>query len=289
MEVRVDPPAFMELGRQIMGFPRPVRRETELKRFRAHFGTTDIRCTIIWRMLRANADSVQVIGRGPRPQHLLWALLWLKTYDTESILCGKVGCDETTYRKWIWRFVEAIAIVLPSVIKLSRRLLNGGQGHTHLMSVDGTDCQINQPTQFWRGWYSHKFKKAGLRYEVAVALRRSEIVWINGPFPCGRYPDITIYRNGLKNHLQNGERVMADKGYRGDPTCNVPNDTDPANLRRLKKRIGSRHESVNSRLKAFRCLDSKFRHDIDKHRLVFRAVAVVTQVNITQGDSLWDI
>jgi len=37
-------------------------------------------------------------------------------------------------------------------------------------SVDGTDCQIQEPLLFNAKWYSHKFKGPGLRYEVGVCI-----------------------------------------------------------------------------------------------------------------------
>ena len=42
-------------------------------------------------------------------------------------------------------------------------------------------------------------------------------MWINGPFPCGQYPDIKIFRQDLKFELEDGEMVEADLGYRGEP------------------------------------------------------------------------
>ena len=81
------------------------------------------------------------------------------------------------------------------------------------MSVDGTDFRI--PNR-GRAFYSHKFKKSGLRYEVAVCIKTGKIVWINGPFQCGCFPDITIFQDALMHELLEGERVEADDGYIGE-------------------------------------------------------------------------
>lgn len=288
MQVRVDPTAFLELGRRLMGLRGHLRRQEQLRRFKSHFGTTDVRCTLIWNMLRAD-DNARRVLQGARPEHLLWGLMLIKTYDTEPILAGKAGCDEKTFRKWASRFVQGLSFLLPKVVVFDRRFRGVGRHH-HTMSVDGTDCRINSPTPFSRTWYSHKFHAAGVRYEVGVSLRKSEIVWVNGPFRCGSNPDITIFRRALKQRLRRGERIMADKGYRGEPDCiDVPKDDDPPALTRLKRRIGARHETVNYRLKTFRCLSEKFRHDLRKHQMFFHAVTVVTQVNITNGDPLFSV
>ena len=89
------------------------------------------------------------------------------------------------------------------------------------VSVDGTDFQIQEPTDFSKVWFSHKFKSAGLRYEVAIAIQTGHVVWTNGPYPAG-WSDLKIFRDKLKKKLKNGERVEADKGYRGEP-----NKVDP--------------------------------------------------------------
>ena len=286
MQVRVDPDAFMELGRRIMNYPQRGGRDMELRRFKSHFGTTNIRCCTLWRMLINHGQARQILS-GARPRHLLWALLFLKTYQTEALLCAKTGCDEKTLRKWCWKFVHSLSLLETRVIRFDRRL-RGAVGRHHLMSVDGTDCRINEPKPFDRKWYSHKFRAAGVRYEVALSLRRSEIVWINGPFPCGRFPDITIFRNGLKHRLRRGERVLADRGYRGDESCNIPNPNDNADVSKLKADLRARHETVNARLKSFSILNTKFRHDLNKHAKVFRAVVVITQVNL-QDEPLFNV
>ena len=65
---------------------------------------------------------------------------------------------------------------------------------THL-SVDCTDCKVPQKG---RSFASHKFAfKSGLRYEVAVGILTGEMKWINGPFPCGKYPDVNIFHASL--------------------------------------------------------------------------------------------
>ena len=84
-------------------------------------------------------------------------------------------------------------------------------------TVDGTDCQIEEPTPFTPVRYSHKFKGSGIRYELALSLFDDKIVSVTGPYPCGKYPDMTISRSFLLKQLDDGEKVIADKGCRGEP------------------------------------------------------------------------
>ena len=50
----------------------------------------------------AGVDSV-------KPVYLLWALLFLKCYNTNTRNAAITGVDEKTFRHWSWIFVEAIA------------------------------------------------------------------------------------------------------------------------------------------------------------------------------------
>ena len=58
--------------------------------------------------------------------------------------------------------------------------------------------------------------KSAFRYELAIDIIEGNLVRIEGPYPAGKYPDITIFRLGIKHDLDPNERVLADKGYVGD-------------------------------------------------------------------------
>ena len=63
-------------------------------------------------------------------------------------------------------------------------------------------------------WFSHKFKGPGLRYKVAVCIQTGHIVWYNGHFPPGDWPDLRIAQDALIYELDNGELALVDRGYR---------------------------------------------------------------------------
>ena len=75
---------------------------------------------------------------------------------------------------------------------------------------------IREPSPFDSKWFSHKFRGPGLRFEVGVYIAGEDIVRVYGPFPCGKYADLTIFKMGLKRLPSNGERVLADWGYQDD-------------------------------------------------------------------------
>jgi hypothetical protein len=151
------------------------------------------------------------------------------------------------------------------------------------MTVDGTDCEIWEPHPFSRLWYSHKFKGPGLRYEIAVCIQTGDIVWVNGPYKCGRWPDLKIFRDRLKGLLIPREQVEADKGYRGDDKVRHPNMARSYAELYAKKLARGRHETINCRLKRWGILSHVFRHDLNKHGHAFMAVAVLTQLTFDHG------
>ncbi len=123
-----------------------------------------------------------------------------------------------------------------------------------------------------------------------MSIQKGCVVWANGPYPCGRWPDIKIFREDLKHVLDDGEMVIADAGYRGETgtiltpiTLAVDVDLrDAAGVHR------ARHETCNRRLKVWGCLKQKFRHDIPSHQDYFLAVAVIEQLHIEAGETLFE-
>jgi hypothetical protein len=51
----------------------------------------------------------------------------------------------------------------------------------------------------------------------------------------------------------------------------------------------SRHETVKARFKSKQVLVKRFRHPLAFHSACFRAVAVITQLNIEAGESLFHV
>ncbi len=78
----------------------------------------------------------------------------------------------------------------------------------------------------------------GLRYELATDVYGGFIVWCNGGFPCGLYPDISLAREAFVHGLFANERAVADNGYADEhyfvwPNLFPPNDP----MHRLLKQI----------------------------------------------------
>ena len=82
-----------------------------------------------------------------------------------------------------------------------------------LVTVDGTDFCINEPKPFGLGGKSFKFNGPGVCYEVALCTCTGDIVWINGIFPCGQWPHLSIFRHALMGALLDGKKGVADLRY----------------------------------------------------------------------------
>ena len=168
--------------------------------------------------------------------------------------------------------------------------ITGGLGNDCLVSVDGTDFRIQRG--YGIDFFSYKFKGAGLRYEVALCILTGHIVWINGPYECGMWNDILIFRDSLISYLAPNERVEADDGYVGESPQYVKcpaSFTNPEESLGMQQRVRNRHETVNKRFKQWGCLLNRFRHGIGKHGDVFRAVAVITQLAIENDEPLFEV
>jgi hypothetical protein len=161
-------------------------------------------------------------------------------------------------------------------------------GNNCTMTIDGTNFRIYQKGKAAKGnsFTSHKYAgKLALRYELGISILAGNLVWIQGPYPTGKYTDIKIFNSVLQYCLKPGKRVKADNGYVGhtdkikcpDNTCN------PVENLAMQGRARSCQEMLNGWLKNWGILVKVYRHDITAHGTVIHACAVITQLCIDHG------
>lgn len=138
---------------------------------------------------------------------------------------------------------------------------------------------------------SHKFKNSGLRYEVGVGIQGGDIVWVNGPYPCGKYNDIKIFKDGMKKKLSFcEEKVEADDGYRGEDFYIELPKKGTKKQRTEKTLARGRHETVNNRFKFWNVLKERFRQKNDDfHGHIVKTICTITQMEIRTGHSLFPV
>ena len=292
----------------------------ENRNFREYFGTSQNIVQILWKLLVDN----DLLPENCQLKHLLWTLFFMKVYPKQAPACSGVGgsggaVDPKTLCKWAWAFIINIAEledIVVSVIDAKLAVLFifvlllvdsffsnqidfeqrkvGDVYNDCLMSVDGTDFQIQQKGPAVRGnrYGSHKFGgRSGLRYELGICILTSHLVWIQGPYPAGQFNDIAIFNMCLAHKLDPYERVEADNGYCGhvDKVKCPKNANNRLEKRRMQARVRARHETFNGRLKNWGILKQVFRHKVLLHGKVFRACAVITQLMVENGELLFSV
>ena len=111
--------------------------------------------------------------------------------------------------------------------------------------------------------------------------------------------DITVFRGGdegtkiedrdqnaLYFQLQEGEKLVADSGYNGEPSkIVVTKDEQSDELKLFLARAKNRQETFHWRLKAFNILGHRFRHGVSpQERMRLHKMAVWAVVGIVQYD-----
>ena len=78
---------------------------TEDSNFHQFFGCSVLVFQALWSLLLIT----DTLPEGGSILHLLWTLLFLKTYSKQKVLCSLAGIkDNETFRKWTWLFISAI-------------------------------------------------------------------------------------------------------------------------------------------------------------------------------------
>jgi hypothetical protein len=269
-------------------------RSTNVIRFRKKFGISPITASFIYEdMQKTTIDEARI--ENPNEKTLtffLAAIFMLKKYPKEGDLESTFDYSPRYISIKVWEYIKKIHHMKAEVICWPDNLL---KDDIYVISVDGTHVWTTEPShpEFSqdRKAYSHKLNKAGLSYELGICLIGG-LVWMNGPYLAGTN-DITIFRkeNGLKDRLEKlGKKAIGDFGYRAEPKyVSFPNSHDSKSVALFKSRACKRHENFNGMLKEFDSLAGRFRHDEDKLKLAFEAVAVLCQYKLENELPLYHV
>lgn len=109
--------------------------KTQKERFHAFFGASPYVCSLVWSYLvQANV----ALDDYCQPKHLLWTLLFLKTYSTESVLAVLIGVDEKTVRKWVWYLIEELGDLYDDLVS---RIISLRAYCLRLICISHNHCQ----------------------------------------------------------------------------------------------------------------------------------------------------
>ena len=298
------PDAFWRLAKSELGV------KLCLWLFTAHFGAGPKLVLEVWHRIQPKPE-------GASGKHLLWAMAFLKMYETEDTAATRFKTTPKTWRKWVWSMLSAIQDLKPTVVRsecqcmcmhahyyshsfasisqlclllpqvnLQRRMDTDKNNLYSKLTVDGVDFPIEEPSPFHKRWFSHKTNGPALRYEIAISIVGGNICWTNGPFPAGQYADLTIFRRGLMKKLGKDEFVEADHGYKGEPNkIRLPFEAKNKSEIERKGKARARHEATNRLIKRFGALGGKWHHPFKEgqHMAVFEAAVVIVQIGINIG------
>ena len=285
-------------GLKIIGYTeRRILRakyETNKDRFRSHFGSNMNVCICIWEDLQtATINEAWVPPTKRNIKHFLMTLHFLKRYPTEIEREAIFDISPQYGREWVWYYVEKIQALKAVKIKWPEDFEI--QDDVWILTVDGTHCWIHEPKHpDWSQdskYFSHKYGKAGINYELGILLTSSRLIWMNGPFKAGMSDKQIFKEKGLKEKLKSvGKKGIGDLGYTGHYNeLSLQNPHDSKEVDRFKSRALKRHERFNGYTKAFDCLSGRFRHSVKRFANCFEAVCVICQYQIENGFDLYDI
>lgn len=99
--------------------------------------------------------------------------------------------------------------------------------------------------------------------------------------------DLGLSRLSYVEQLRPGELTVADDGYNDGNYFMFPR-AYPDYAHELKA-IAQRHETINNLFKRWNVLRTPFRHELEKHRLCFYAIAHIVQLMIMSGEPFYHI
>ncbi|KAI9344262.1 hypothetical protein BDR26DRAFT_857496 [Obelidium mucronatum] len=245
------------------------------RRFASFFGLSVMSACDLWVIVKPSMVSLKLTKT-----HFLWGLYYLKVYPTESVAAATLGTSETNWRTKVKAVVNVFAEC--NQIEFEDRWIRWDILDPS-MYVDGVDVPVTEARPLDKRLYSHKFKRAGYRFQVATAIGTSRIVFIGGGTPCGINNDLDQVQQTLLKQLEPDEKVAADRGYVGDVRVVTKMKGVGDAVRKHNRNwtiLGARHETVNKRMKDFGILAGMFRGRRKDIVTAFCAVAQITNVKL---------
>jgi hypothetical protein len=236
--------------------------------------------------------SMRLKGSKTNLKWFLRTVYYLRKYPTEDDIDRVLKMNKGWARTNIWDLIEMIQYLKFKKITWPDEL--GGED-IRIMTVDGTHMWMYEPghPEFSQDseYYSHKFNKAGINYELGIAIASGKLIWMKGPYKAGKN-DLQIFTGaGLKARLlQLKKKAIGDGGYSGhQEAISLLNTHDSRQVKLFKSRALKRHEGFNGMTKSFQILREQFRHGPGKTGRTFDAVAVICQYKIEAEEPLWEV
>jgi hypothetical protein len=276
-----------------------VERQNE--QFHKHYGSSPLVLANMWYdltvtdIVEARVSEKEQCDKGFRMFLVAHFFLW--TYPkNSSLLASRFRiCERYSRGEPLWKWIRRIAALKALKIVWDRRL-NDTNSEIFVVSVDGTDFRLwerkHRTLPRDNGQCSKKFNHGAAKYEIAISIFTSKVVWINGPYRGGEHDMIVLRQGGLLDNIADGKLAVVDRGYPSSrpeemSKLSLPNVHDPKEVNNFKSRSRLRQETFNGRLKFFNVLSETFRHGFDVHHHVFEAVVVILQDQMDNGSPIF--
>ena len=209
------------------GHKRPQRLEYACQRksqdsktetFRKHFGSLPLALANMWHNMtatyisEARVDIKEQDDAGFRMFLVAHFFLWTYPKNSGLIVSRFQICDKYSRGEHLWKWIWKIA-ALKALKIIWDPHLDSVESKIFVVTVDGMDFRVNEKKHPRfnqdKGQCSKKFNHcAPAKYEVAVSVFRSKIVWTNGPFR-GAEHDLTMIPLVQCNQILNLRRLLS--------------------------------------------------------------------------------
>ena len=209
----VSPEEMMRIGLRLRGYTvkrlKNAKGKANVFRFKHHFGVSPVTAVWIYTDLQTTTIADAKIKGGDLDlKYFLMGLFYLRKYPSEEDLSADFDYSKFWVRNKVWEKIKNMRALQYKVIVWEEHYQ---EGKRWVLSVDGIHCWINEPSHpEWSqdpAYYSHKYNKAGLDYELGISLVDNRLLWMAGPFPAGTN-DITVFREkGLLEELKKTQTI----------------------------------------------------------------------------------
>jgi DDE superfamily endonuclease len=272
------------------------------------------RCQALATTKKEGKPRQRAVGGGPRHRHplptrLLIALFWLRVYPSFEVLAFFFSLNKTNVHDAVNDMLTTLATLAqfpferPSAERKKRHSVAAVMEAFPdvRLVIDAKEQRIQRPKSSkeedrQRPYYSGKKKCHTLKNQVAVEPD-GRIGAVSASVPGGGIHDLVLLRmTRLMERLEPGEAAMTDKGYQGlgkyypehriyQPIKAQKNrpltEEEKANNRKIARyRIVVEH--TNAQLNQYQVLGQVYRHELQGHSRVVRAVAYLVDRRIQQ-------
>lgn len=113
---------ILRMGLEQIGFSddkqERVGRPTNVRRFKAHYGSSPLVVATIWEDLLTTDIPAARIPSKTSPDKLFLGMYFLKVYPTEEQLAGRFSKCERGARKWAWLFASKIQALKAQKVRI---------------------------------------------------------------------------------------------------------------------------------------------------------------------------